>query len=151
MEINLPQDLVPMFQECIDSVDSYADSKKPNAIRDFCTELNCSLNLRTVLAMPSYLALALFGAVRLKDEKRCVYDLNQGKLPSWNDIQIKKTSAKLVSQVREHHDDLAKNAVIVAFCLSRADRVKNKSILRLKSIPQTKGGEDDDQWIEGGG
>jgi len=149
MEINLPEELVIMFQECIDTVDSYANPKKPNAIKDFCFNLSCDLNLKTALAMPSYLALALFGAVRFKDEKRCIFELNNGKLPAWFNIEIKKTNAELVKKVREKDDRLAKNAVIVAFCLGRADRVKNKSILRLKNIPQANGGENDDQWIEG--
>jgi hypothetical protein len=149
MEINLPDDLVEMFQECVDTVDSYTVSKKPQAIKEFCVALSADLNLSTALAMPSYLALALLGAVRFKDEKRCIFKLNQGELPSWQNIQIKKDSADLVKQVRKQDDAVAKNAVVVAFCLSRAEQVKNMDILRFKSILQTNGGEDDDQWIEG--
>lgn len=148
MEINLPEELVEMFQICVDAVDSHTDPKKPQAVKNFCFALGVDLNLKTALADPSYLALALYGAVRFKDEMRCIIALNQGELPSWEDIQIKKNSVNLVKQVKEQDDDLAKNAVVVAFCLSRADLVKNKSILRLKNIPQANGGKNDDQWIE---
>ena len=66
MEICIPPELIDMFQECIDTVDSYADPDNPGALKAACASFSAELTVDTAMAMPSYLALALFGAVRLK-------------------------------------------------------------------------------------
>jgi len=145
MEIVLSDELDVIFQYCVDTIDSYTDPENPQAVTNVCLSFQQEIcdNPDFVREMPSYLALALFRAVRLKNELACIGLISQGQLPNWHDIQIKKSCVELVRIIREIDDDLAKKAVVVAFCLSHSEKIScdGVSIVRTIEMPPEEKGE----------
>ncbi|MCX6743520.1 MAG: hypothetical protein NT116_04755, partial [Candidatus Parcubacteria bacterium] len=125
MEIRLPVKLEKMFQEAIEVFDSYNDPDDAQNLRQTCQSFLQGLTgkVRDALETNYYLALAMYGMVKFADEKNCLSGLCEGELPSWDDIQIKKPAVCFVTEMRNCDDDLAKQAVVVAFLLGRADKV----------------------------
>jgi hypothetical protein len=151
MEIVLAAELMAILQTCVDTLDSYDDPDDPQSVSRVCLSFRQEIekNPDFVSAAPSYLSLALYGAVRFKNPSKCIADICDDTLPAWSEIQIKKPCVALVNKIREIDDDLAKQAVIVAFCLNRLDQVSGNDsvILRtIKTVEQDKGG-DENEWI----
>jgi len=150
MEIVLSEDLAMLFQECIDTVDSYHDPENPQAVSQVCISFRDQIisDPSFVTEMPSYLALALFGAVRFKNEPACVNEICEGNFPAWEDIQIRKSCVELINQIREIDDQVAIKAAVIAFCLKHPDQVRADgiSIVRTIEMPVDEKGEDNDEW-----
>lgn len=139
MIINLPPKYVDLLQLGIDLIDSYNSKEDPKAVAEACEKIftdGCG-NIDVLIMEPSYAALALYGKVVLKDEKKAIALFERSKIPGWDLFNPDNSRIELIQAIKAKDDKLARTIMMIAFCLSHLDAIRchGKVIFRGNGKP----------------
>lgn len=126
-------------QLCLDTIDSFtADSKDPQALKRACERFFQELGGQTdiLIQEKSYGVLTLLGKVKIKNKAQAIRLFEKGYLPPWQDISVAASRQQLVDELRTKNDTVAREIVMIAFCLSCGEeiRCRGKVIFRSNGI-----------------
>ncbi|MCX6740300.1 MAG: hypothetical protein NTZ49_03670 [Candidatus Parcubacteria bacterium] len=126
-------------QLCADAIDSYTDPEDPKALSRTCEKFFLELKDQADLLLEeqSYGVMTLLGKIRLINKTQAILLFEKGYLPSWEDITVAASRQQLVNDLRTKNDTVARQIIMIAFCLSCGSDIRcaGKTILRTSGVP----------------